>query len=537
MKKIKFLALLLGAVALAGCNDNGEGGKEPVGPNPTTEYFTFKVSNVAAYSATVEVTASAEFPVDWMWDVAYAEDTINDEYVQEYLQECYQYQLEQLEATEADYSYSKFLLDFCKLKGGVSDKYEFTNMLEPNTSYKVWACGLDMDGKAIYIQTYDFKTEALATDVKGNFKFSVSGLTDTAATITVTPPTDLKTVWYWDIYEADGYGVDVSLVSWTLESYLEMYVSAGELPEGATVADLVKVLGIDAKQSDSYTFEDLTAGTEYYIWACGLDANGNVATKIDHTTFTTTGSSSGGGNTGGGDEVSGGTAVIEPVYSNLTTNATLQVEEGYMESLGGYWDDYGLASLYGHENFYIELYGPYVGEDYGYIVLDLLAPAGATTPEGTYTVGYSGQYIALSSVYVDCGSEDDSFYAGCCYGFGEGETNSYADFESGTVKITKSGSNYTVVVDAKCGAHTIKANYTGSLAVPDYGDIFGIVAPQSVGGNAKVRTTSQRARKGFALVPASQRSEFAPTPALRKSAHTSVPARLVGKERKARIAR
>ncbi|MBR7129183.1 MAG: hypothetical protein IKD05_02785, partial [Tidjanibacter sp.] len=102
---------------------------------------------------------------------------------------------------------------------------------------------------------------------------------------------------------------------------------------------------------------------------------------------------------------------------------------------------------------------------------------------------------------------------------------------------TKSGSNYTVVVDAKCGAHTIKANYTGSLAVPDYGDIFGVVAPQSVGGNAKVRTPSQRAHKGFGLVPASQRSEFASTPALRKSAHTSAPARLVGKERKARIAR
>ena len=38
-----------------------------------------------------------------------------------------------------------------------------------------------------------------------------------------------------------------------------------------------------------------------------------------------------------------------------------------------------------------------------------------------------------------------------------------ADFESGTVTVTKSGSGYKVTVDAKCGSHTIKATYTGEL--------------------------------------------------------------------------
>ena len=134
-----------------------------------------------------------------------------------------------------------------------------------------------------------------------------------------------------------------------------------------------------------------------------------------------------------------------------------------MENYGSYWDDYGMSSLFGHEDFCIELYGPYVGEEYDWMVLELLAPAGATSPEGTYTVGYSGNYIALSSVYVDCGNENDSFYAGCCYGFGLDEEDPYSDFESGTVKITKSGSGYNVTVDAKCGSHTIKATYTGEL--------------------------------------------------------------------------
>ena len=464
MKKMKFLALLLGAVAMVGCN--GLGGSENDGPDGPVggDLFAFEVSNITAYSATVKVTASDELTTDWIWDVAEEGDMINAAYVQAYLDDYYEWQLEYLEATESEYPFNKFLLDL-SLQPGVADEHSFDNILSSNTTYKVWACGLDADGKAVNIKTYKFTTEALANDVKGNWGFSISS-TSAGVTISVTPPSDLQTVWYWDVCEYNGYGVDASLVTSTLEDYLEYLVQMDYLDSNATLADLVSAIAIPANESDSYTFEtgDLYDG-RYYVWACGLDNNGNVVTKIDTTTFEISGSGS------GGDDAYYGIAMEDEPYSNLTANVNFTAEEAYMENYGDYWDYLGMTSLYNHENFYIEFCGPNVGDDYECIALDLLAPAGASTPEGTYTVGYSGDYIALSSTYVDCGNEDDSFWAGCCYVFGDTETSPYADFESGTVKVTKNGSNYNVVVDAKCGSHTIKMTYTGALTT--YDDIYG----------------------------------------------------------------
>ncbi len=460
MKVVRMFAVMLCAISLVGCTLIGIGaGDDTENPsqNPdSAEYFSFEFGDVSAHSATITVTASDELPADWIWYVAQAGDVVNEEYVETYLLEYYADQLELLEATEKDYPFGKFVLEV-SLKAGISDTYTFENVFTPNTVYKVWACALDEDGCATHIKTKSFKTDVLTNDVAGNFEFSVSSSV-AGTTITVTPPSDLQTKWYWDVYEMDGYGVDAELVSWTLNEYLSMFISAGELPENATLSDLVKIVAIDAKSSDSWTFDDLESG-EYYVWACGVDAQGNVATKIDYETFTVN-----------GGETVGGTARIEEVYSTLTSNASFTAEEAYVESYGSYWDNYGMSSLFGHENFYIELYGPYVGEDYAYVVLELLPPAGATTPEGDYTVGYSGSHIALSSVYVDCANEEDSFYAGCCYGFGDSD---YADFESGVVKVTKSGSNYNITVDVKSGAHTIKMTYTGELAAFDYDDVYG----------------------------------------------------------------
>lgn len=478
MKKMKFLVLLLSAMVMAGCSGQIGGGEGPVG----SKWFSFQVSDITSYSATVKVTASDNIPTDWIWDVAEEGDRVDAAYVESYLAEYYGYQLESLEATEQDYPYNKFLLDI-SLQAGDANECVYSNMFEPNTTYKVWACGLDIDGNPVDITIFKFTTKALPYDVKGNWGFNVATSSE-GVTITVTPPSDLATVWYWDIYENDGYGVDASLVQLTLEDYLEYLVSAGELSANATMADLVKLIGIPAKEKDSFTYEvgDLYDG-DYYIWACGLDANGNVVTKIDHSEFTVSGFGSG--------SITGTAAPEEP-YSNLTANVNFTAEEAYITYGGGFWDDYAMPSLFNHESFYIELYGPYVGEEYEWITLDLLAPAGATDPEGTYTVGYSGNYIALSSVFIDCG--DSYLYGGSCYGFGLDELDPYADFESGTVKITKSGSNYNIVVDARCGAHTIKATYTGALV--DYTDTYG-QAPKlrKIHTAPAQRTTLGRMRK------------------------------------------
>ena len=447
MKKMKFLALLLGAMVMAGCSGQIGGGEGPVGG----KWFSFQVSEITSYSATVKVTASDELTTDWIWDVAEEGDRVDAAYVKSCLAEYYSYQLESLEATESEYPFNKFLLDL-SLQPGVADEYSFDNMLSPNTTYKVWACGLDMDGNPVNITIFKFKTEDLANDVKGNWSFNVATSSE-GVSITVTPPSDLQTVWYWDVCENDGYGVDASLVTSTLQDYLDNLVEEGYLASGATMADIVKLIAIPAKEKDSFTYGvGYLYDGDYYIWACGLDANGNVVTKIDYSEFTVSGMGSGGIT---------GIATPEEPFSNLTANVNLAAEEAYISYGGAYWDDFAMSSLFNHESFYIELCGPYVGQEYEWMILDLLAPAGATGPEGTYTVGYSGDYIALSSVYVDCG--DSYLYGGSCYGFGFDEEDPYADFESGTVKITKSGSNYNIVVDAKCGSHTIKATYTGAL--------------------------------------------------------------------------
>ena len=112
MKNVKFFALLLCAVLLVGCSSLlGENNDDPSVKPEDVGYFSIEIDDVSAHSATVSVTASDNLPADWIWDVAESDEVINEEYVEAYLLEYYAVQLEQFGATEAEYPFSKFLLE------------------------------------------------------------------------------------------------------------------------------------------------------------------------------------------------------------------------------------------------------------------------------------------------------------------------------------------------------------------------------------------------------------------------------------------
>lgn len=124
------------------------------------------------------------------------------------------------------------------------------------------------------------------------------------------------------------------------------------------------------------------------------------------------------------------------------------------------------AEYKGMENFFFEFVGEQRGGVCDVMILDLLAPSGTTTPVGTFTVGYSGNYIALSRYDVK-DEISGLFYTGGCF-YGEARdnfmTNYFGFLTEGEVVITLTEEGeYRVEVDAKSVVPTIKMTYTGEI--------------------------------------------------------------------------
>lgn len=98
--------------------------------------------------------------------------------------------------------------------------------------------------------------------------------------------------------------------------------------------------------------------------------------------------------------------------------------------------------------------------------LDLIAPAGTVDPVGTYTVGYSGDYVALSR-YDVVDQTSGMFYTGGSY-YGEARGGYMSDYygflTEGKVVISRTAEGiYTVEVDAKSALPTVKMTYAGAI--------------------------------------------------------------------------
>ncbi len=120
------------------------------------------------------------------------------------------------------------------------------------------------------------------------------------------------------------------------------------------------------------------------------------------------------------------------------------------------------------ENFFIELLGDPTGATRDAMILDLVAPKGATTPEGTYTVGFVGDYVALSRYDVVDENSGMVFFGGSYYGQAvNGIIKDYYGFlTTGTVVVTRvgeEGNNYTVRVAAYSGDYSVSVTFDGEF--------------------------------------------------------------------------
>lgn len=107
-----------------------------------------------------------------------------------------------------------------------------------------------------------------------------------------------------------------------------------------------------------------------------------------------------------------------------------------------------------------------------YTQLDLLVAAGTglgnVLPTGVYNINDG---LTVGSAYI--GDLDEESYPIGCWAFGEGDDD-YWDMTSGTVTITKTGTTYTIVINALASdGTTINVTYTGFVNIAE-GEFVGV---------------------------------------------------------------
>lgn len=163
------------------------------------------------------------------------------------------------------------------------------------------------------------------------------------------------------------------------------------------------------------------------------------------------------------------TSKIEMVYAYLTK---LNDQEGGDPGDGGtgagYTKTFTIAEAYNYYDYLsdetedITIY--LFNDQEAYTQLDLLVPTGTglgdVLPTGVYNINDG---LTIGSAYI--GDTDDEGYPIGCWAFGEGDED-YWDMASGTVTVTKSGTQYTIKVAATAvDATVIDVTYTGTINI------------------------------------------------------------------------
>lgn len=297
--------------------------------------------------------------------------------------------------------------------------------LLPNTDMCVVAFGVISEGLVTTdIKVAQFKTEAAGGsggtpgdnpgdnpggggNVSDNtFNIGVSQITASNANVSVSPSNN--DTYYFDVAEK-------SLV----DSYADKKAFAKELIDDLTswCANNGYVLG-DALSSgaDSYLFDNaLEPNTDYYAFAFGVTANGDITTDITLKTFKTLESSSTGG----------GTQFTNFVY-------------GYYENYGDYYET-------GAANWYIDLYTENTNE---MMVIEVQTSLGATSFTGTYPIASTFK----SGTAVAGATDSDGLNYGTFWGLLDSSFSHLEEvihFKEGEVTIAKgSGNSYNIAMTA-----------------------------------------------------------------------------------------
>ena len=262
-------------------------------------------------------------------------------------------------------------------------------------------------------------------DTALSFVIKVTNITSNGAVVSVTPSTDAT--YYFDVFEKDyldGYDSEEQfIVDYVAD--IKAYIDE----ENAMGANLF-FGNFVSRGNDSYTYGGdvvLEPNTEYYAFAFGLSESGEITSGLTKKPFKTM------------EEVQG-----DKEFNNLSY--------GYFTNYGDY---YGVGAT----NWYIDIY-PEEGDDI--LILEVQTSLDADDFTGNYPLASTFEAGTSVAGFIDaegyiCGSYwctlDNSY-----------NISNYALCNTGNVVISKSGDEYTVVVDAvDADGYKVTANYTGVI--------------------------------------------------------------------------
>ena len=266
------------------------------------------------------------------------------------------------------------------------------------------------------------------------FNITVTDITSSGAYVAVE--TTSKETYYFDVIEKEY-----------LDQYTDKKVFADEMVAelkayyeevGYTFADALSY------GSDDYLYEEgyFEPNTDYYAFAVGVSSNGTITTDVTVKAFTTLASDNGGGNEGGNTPSTGDLAL-----NNFT--------DGYYTNYGDY---YGTGAT----NWYIDLY-PEEGMDF--VTLEVQTALDATDFTGNYSLASTFEAGTAVAGFVEV-DDEGGYVCGSYWGvlYSNYELADYALLVSGNVTIGKTGSNYTIAVDAvDADGYKVTVNYEGVL--------------------------------------------------------------------------
>ena len=262
---------------------------------------------------------------------------------------------------------------------------------------------------------------------KLTLRIELGNVTSTRASIVIDPSND-EAGFYFDILEKsvyDQYESEETLVNEVVAGLKEQY--------GADISQA------DRYQNDGWGFEDLTPDTEYYVFAFGVTAEGEVTTGVTKLEFKTLKEGE-----EWGDDVADG-------INKGNTDITGLARGGYW-NIGEFYKDGVLTWMFSLST-----------EHGNSLSFDLFTDPSATEPvEGTYEINrdldagtaliggvdYQGYYYGVNWIAYDANYEiSERVYC-----------------KSGTITLAKEGNNFVITLDAIDEYdNTVTASYNGAL--------------------------------------------------------------------------
>ncbi|MBQ2394332.1 MAG: hypothetical protein II307_01055 [Alistipes sp.] len=405
MKKIFNILLAMLAMVSVACTPDNEGEK---GKNSTT--FTIEVSKTASIEATIEV-----FPSNKNATYYYTVESKADFDKYANAKECATKRVADLK--EACENYGWTVEEFLS-KG---DKSFTRTGLLPTTEYCAVVFGVTTDGATISdVTTALFTTSEEVIDPSLTFDIEVSDIMMRGATVKVAPSNNAAT-YYFDVVSKEEYDSYADGREYANETITRLKRISNDLSESFTY---LLSLGTNESRFDAIYFHP---NTEYYAIAFGVAVDGTLTTNVATKTFT-----------------------------------TLESQCGDKELIGfssGYCADYGDYYEVNARNWYLLLDSGASNEEF---VFEVQTSLNATDITGTYQFASTMKVGTAITGYLQ-----DNYMAGSywCQIAADGySVQDYSFITSGSVTISKTGDNYTIVVDAVDEhGHKITVDYKGAL--------------------------------------------------------------------------